>query len=62
MEFSPGAARSTIYRVLERNEAFDGAHRQRRPAMPNGWHLPDLTTGQAELNSFDFIEDLKNYR
>ena len=52
-------ARVTIYRVLARNGALDGAHRQRRPAPPKGWHLPDLATGQAELDSFDFIEDLK---
>ena len=52
-------ARVTIYRVLARHGVLDGAHRQRRPAPPKGWHLPDLATGQAELDSFDFIEDLK---
>lgn len=52
-------ARVTIYRVLARQGVLDGAHRQRRPAPPKGWHLPDLATGQAELDSFDFIEDLK---
>ncbi len=26
---------------------------------PKGWYLPDLARGQAELDSFDFIEDLK---
>jgi len=51
--------RTTIYRVLARHGALDGAHRQRRPAPPKGWYLPDLAAGQAELDSFDFIEDLK---
>jgi transposase-like protein len=52
-------ARSTIYRVLERHGALDGAHRQRRPAPPKGWYLPAVAHAQAELDSFDFIEDLK---
>jgi hypothetical protein len=26
---------------------------------PKGWYLPDLAPGEAELDSFDFIEDLK---
>jgi len=52
-------SRSTIYRVLERHGALDGAHRQRRPAPPKGWYLPAVAHAQAELDSFDFIEDLK---
>ena len=52
-------ARSTIYRVLERRGALDAVHRRRRPAPPKGWYLPDLASGEAELDSFDFIEDLK---
>ena len=52
-------SRTTIYRVLERHGALDGTHRQRRPAPPKGWYLPALAKGQAELDSFDFIEDLK---
>ena len=55
----PVPSRMTIYRVLERRGALDGAHRQRRPAPPKGWYLPDLARGRAELDSFDFIEDLK---
>ena len=51
--------RTTIYRVLARHGILDGAHRQRRPAPPKGWYLPDLAAGQAELDTFDFIEDLK---
>lgn len=52
-------SRITIYRVLARHGVLDGVHRQRRPAPPKGWYLPDLAAGQAELDSFDFIEDLK---
>jgi len=52
-------ARATIHRVLARHGVLDGAHRQRRPAPPKGWYLPDLADGQVELDSFDFIEDLK---
>ena len=52
-------ARVTIYRVLARHGVLDGVHRQRRPAPPKGWYLPDLVAGRVELDSFDFIEDLK---
>jgi hypothetical protein len=52
-------SRSTIYRVLERHGALDGTHRQRRPAPPKGWYLPAVAHAQAELDTFDFIEDLK---
>ena len=55
----PVPLRMTIYRVLARHGVLDGAHRQRRPAPPKGWYLPDLACGRAELDSFDFIEDLK---
>ena len=56
---APVPGRTTIYRVLARHGLLDGAHRQRRPAPPKGWYLPDLAAGRAELDSFDFIEDLK---
>jgi hypothetical protein len=52
-------ARATIYRVLERHGALDATHRQRRLAPPKGWYLPDLVGAQTDLDSFDFIEDLK---
>ena len=52
-------ARATIYRVLERHGVLDAAHRQRRPAPPKGWYLPGLADAVTELDSFDFIEDLK---
>ena len=52
-------ARVTIYRVLARHGVLDGVHRQRRPAPPKGWYLPDLAAGRVDLDSFDFIVDLK---
>lgn len=56
---APVPGRATIARVLARRGVLDGAHRQRRPAPPKGWHLPEVAAGDAELDSFDFIEDLK---
>jgi len=50
---------ASINRALERQGLLDGAGRQRRPPPPKGWYLPDLSSAQAELDSFDFIEDLK---
>ena len=50
---------ATIYRVLERRGALDAVRRQRRPAPPKGWYLPKLAGGETELDSFDFVEDLK---
>ena len=55
----PVPSRATIHRVLCRNGAVDSAHRQRRPPPPRGWYLPEVAQGRAELDTFDFIEDLK---
>lgn len=49
----------TVNRVLERQGLLDGVGRHRRPAPRKGWYLPDLVSAQAELDSFDFIDDLK---
>ena len=48
----------TIGRILERRGTLDGRRRQRRPAPPKGWYLPDVARGGAELDSFDFVEGL----
>jgi hypothetical protein len=45
--------------VLARRGMQDGARRIRRPAPPRGWYLPAVAQAQAELDCFDFIEDLK---
>ena len=55
----PVPSRPTIHRVLLRNGAVDSARRQRRPPPPKGWYLPEVAQGRAELDTFDFIEDLK---
>lgn len=52
-------SKPTIHRVLLRNGAVDSARRQRRPPPPKGWYLPEVAQGRAELDTFDFIEDLK---
>lgn len=52
-------SRATIHRVLLRHGAIDSAHRQRRAPPPKGWYLPAVAQVSAELDSFDFIEDLK---
>ncbi len=50
---------ATINRVLARHGLQDVARRIRRPAPPRGWYLPEVAAGRAELDCFDFIEDLK---
>jgi hypothetical protein len=50
---------ATINRVLSRHGALDAARRQRRMAPPKGWYLPHVAAGEAELDSFDLIEELK---
>lgn len=50
---------ATINRVLSRRGLQDAVRRIRRPAPPQGWYLPAVMTGRAELDCFDFIEDLK---
>ena len=50
---------ATVNRVLGRHGALDRARRLRRPAPPRGWYLPQVAAGRAELDSFDWIEDLK---
>ena len=53
------ASRATINRVLRRHGATDAHGRVRRPAPPKGWYLPEVAAGRAEVDCFDFIEDLK---
>jgi hypothetical protein len=48
----------TIGRILERRGALDAHHRSRRRPPPRGWYLPDVASGQAELDSFDVVEGL----
>lgn len=48
----------TIGRILERRGVLDRRRRQRWPAPPRGWYLPDVAAAAAELDSFDFVEGL----
>ncbi len=52
-------SRATINRVLSRYGLQDAVRRIRRPAPPRGWYLPEVAAGGAEVDCFDFIEDLK---
>ena len=52
----PGVA--TIARILSRRGALDGRKRVRRKAPRPGWFLTDVAEKRAEIDSFDFIEDL----
>lgn len=52
-------SRATINRVLKRYGVTDAHRRVRRPAPPKGWYLPEVAAGRAEVDCFDFIEDLK---
>jgi putative transposase len=48
----------TIGRILLRRGLLDGRRRLRHPPPPKGWYLPRVVAGQAELDSFDFVEGL----
>jgi hypothetical protein len=48
----------TIGRVLLRRGALDGRQRVRRLPPPKGWYLPRVAAKLAELDCFDFVEDL----
>ncbi|MGH8648109.1 MAG: hypothetical protein ACREUP_02210, partial [Burkholderiales bacterium] len=50
---------ATINRVLSRRGLQDGVRHIRRPAPPQGWYLPEVVAERAEVDCFDFIEDLK---
>lgn len=54
-----GPSRATINRVLARHGLQDAVRRVRRPAPPQGWYLPEVAAGRAEVDCFDFVEDLK---
>jgi transposase len=55
----PLVSRATINRVLKRYGLTDASGRVRHPAPPKGWYLPEVAAGRAEVDCFDFIEDLK---
>ena len=58
-EMPDAPSEPTINRVLSRRGFQDAVRRIRRPAPPKGWYLPEVAAGRAEVDCFDFIEDLK---
>lgn len=49
----------TIGRILDRHGVLDGKRRVRRKAPPKGWYLPDVAAFEADIDSFDVIEDMR---
>ena len=49
----------TIGRILDRCGALDGKVRVRRTPPPKGWYLPAVAGLEADIDSFDLIEDLR---
>jgi len=58
-EMGHAPSQATINRALARLGLQDGVRRTRRPAPPKGWYLPEVAAERAEVDCFDFIEDLK---
>jgi hypothetical protein len=58
-EIATAPSVASINRVLAHHGLQDAARRIRRPAPPKGWYLPEVAAGRAEVDCFDFIEDLK---
>jgi hypothetical protein len=56
---APVPSARTIARIVERLGLLDRHRRIRRPAPPRGWYLPAVAGGQAELDEFDVIVDLR---
>lgn len=54
----PAPSRATIVRIVRRRGALEIRKRVRHPPPPRGWYLPAVARRTAELDSFDFIEDL----
>jgi hypothetical protein len=48
----------TIGRILLRRGALDGRRRVRRPPPAKGWYIPRVAAKRADVDCFDFIEDL----
>jgi hypothetical protein len=49
----------TINLILKRNGCVDRKSRIRYKAPPLGWYLPEVAKGNAELDSYDYVEDLR---
>ena len=51
-------SRATVNRILKRHGELDGRQRKRFKAPPAGWYLKPLAKKIAELDQFDYVEDL----
>jgi len=51
-------SRATVNRILKRHGELDGRQRKRFKPPPTGWYLKPLAKKLAELDQFDYIEDL----
>jgi hypothetical protein len=51
-------SRPTINRILKRHGMFDGRRRKRFAPPPTGWYLKPLAKKLAEMDLFDYVEDL----
>lgn len=58
-EMQDAPSEAAINRALKRLGLQDATRRLRRSAPPKGWYLPAVVAAEAELDSFDFIEELK---
>jgi len=55
---SPLPCTRTIERILGRAGLLTCSRRRRLAPPPPGWYLRELAEGRAELDTFDFVEDL----
>lgn len=51
-------SRATVNRILKRHGELDVRNRKRRTPPPPDWYLKDVAKGLAELDQFDYVEDL----
>lgn len=51
-------SRATVNRILLRHGQLDGRRRRRYTPPPKGWYLKNVAKGIAELDQFDYVEDL----
>jgi hypothetical protein len=49
----------TINLILQMNGCVDGTKRIRYKSPPRAWYLPEVACGDAELDCYDYVEDLR---
>jgi hypothetical protein len=49
----------TINLILKRNGCVDGKRSICYQSPPRGWYLPEVAKGKAELDCYDYVEDLR---